>query len=113
MELQRFLNLQEGLDGEIIRRCTERNEIPTEDELINKKVLALFVEVGEFANEIKSFKYWKQNKQVDDSKVLEELADIYFFLFSTTNQLDFTAADIENAYLKKYHTNLERQRMGY
>lgn len=52
----------------------------------NKKILALLVETAEFANEVQTFKYWKANKVVDHSKVLEEFADILHFAGSFAYQ---------------------------
>jgi len=37
--------------------------------------LALLVEVGEFANEIKSFKAWQKKPEIDWVKAKEELVD--------------------------------------
>ena len=37
--------------------------------------LALLVEVGEFANEIKSFKAWRKKPEIDWAKAQEELID--------------------------------------
>ena len=43
--------------------------------------LALLVEVGEFANEIKSFKAWRKKTEIDWAKAKEELIDcLCFFL---------------------------------
>ncbi|ACF07440.1 dUTP diphosphatase [Metamycoplasma arthritidis] len=47
-----------------------------------KAVIALLVELGEFANEVKLFKYWKKHKEMDREKVLEEFADGIHFLTS-------------------------------
>ena len=113
MELQKFLNMQDKLDIEIMLNCAARGEKFTENEILNSKLVALFTEVAEFSNELQSFKYWKKNKIADDEKIIEELADIYFFLFSITNQLDYCAADIEQAYSRKHHINMERQKKGY
>lgn len=49
---------------------------------LDMKQIALLVEIGEFANEVKSFKYWSQNKQIDRNKILGELADILHFITS-------------------------------
>ena len=44
--------------------------------------IALFTEVGEFANEVQSFKYWKKSKKIDQNNLLEEYADGLHFLMS-------------------------------
>ncbi len=48
----------------------------------NQMIIALYTEVGEFANEVQSFKYWKKSKQIDQEKLLEEFADGLHFLMS-------------------------------
>lgn len=54
-----------------------------EDQNNNEKMLiALYTEIGEFANEVQSFKYWKKSKKIDRDKMLEEFADGLHFLTS-------------------------------
>lgn len=48
----------------------------------DKMLIALYTEIGEFANEVQSFKYWKKTKQIDRLKMLEEFADGLHFLIS-------------------------------
>ena len=48
----------------------------------NQMIIALYTEVGEFANEIQSFKYWKKSKNIDQNNLLEEFADGLHFLIS-------------------------------
>jgi len=55
------------------------------EDTLDKKILALLVEVGEFANEIKPFKYWKKDKSIDRAKVLEEFVDGIHFFVSLSN----------------------------
>ncbi|QSF13782.1 dUTP diphosphatase [Mycoplasma sp. Mirounga ES2805-ORL] len=61
----------------------------TEDKIgfFHKRLLALLVEVGEFANEIQTFKYWKKHKNVDMKKVSEEFADVMHFQTSLAYRL--------------------------
>lgn len=54
----------------------------TPDEIATKRVCALLVELGEFANEIAPFKYWKKNKTITRDKVVEEYVDGIHFLTS-------------------------------
>lgn len=51
--------------------------------LFEQKVIALDIELGEFYNEVESFKYWKKNKGKD--KILEEACDALHFLLSLAN----------------------------
>lgn len=50
-------------------------------------LLALYTEIGEFANEVESFKYWKINKRFNRKNMLEEWADCVHFTFSILNEL--------------------------
>lgn len=51
----------------------------------DSKILALLVEIGELANEIPYFKYWKRKKKFNYSKITEEYADVLHFLLSLAN----------------------------
>lgn len=54
--------------------------------------LALLVEVGEFANEIKSFKVWRKKSVIDWFKAKEELIDCLSYFLGLVNlyQIEFT-----------------------
>jgi dimeric dUTPase (all-alpha-NTP-PPase superfamily) len=113
MEIRELLKKQEQLDAEIMKKFYDYGHIISTNELLNDRLLALFTEVGEFANELGSFKYWKHYKVQDDKKIKEEFADILFFFLSIGNLLEYTAEDIEKAYMEKWEKNMERQRQGY
>jgi len=113
MEIKELLNKQAELDEKIMERFWRSGREIGTKELLNNKILALFTEVAEFNNEIASFKYWKQYHIHNDKKILEEFVDILFFYLSIANLLDYTAEDIENAYLDKWKKNIERQKNNY
>ena len=47
----------------------------------NKRSLALLVEIGEFANATRTFKYWSNKSSMSKDVVLDEYADgLHFFL---------------------------------
>ncbi|MDD1377564.1 dUTP diphosphatase [Metamycoplasma hyosynoviae] len=69
---------QVSLDETLLKKVID----PNEKYLDTKKVIALLVELGEFANEVKSFKYWKKHKEIDNEKMQEEFADGVHFLTS-------------------------------
>ena len=73
MNLQVLL-LKQGLLDKSIRKRS--GNVPVIEE---KMELALLVELAELANEVQSFKYWKLNKKVDESKMKEEWADCLHF----------------------------------
>ena len=62
------------------------------DDLYKKNVIELLVELGEFVNETKVFKYWSI-KEPEKNKVLEEYAD------TITMTLTF---------MREYHLELEK-----
>ncbi|MCV3754301.1 dUTP diphosphatase [Ureaplasma zalophigenitalium] len=73
--LQELFTLQERLDNTIAQNKDFNGQVDYK----SQRVLALLVEIGELANEIQMFKYWKNNKQVNYEKMLDELADVLHF----------------------------------
>ena len=68
--------LQKELDDDIAKRHGVTYE-STKD----KRLLALLVEFGEFANETRCFKYWSLKPMSEKAVVLDEYADgMHFFL---------------------------------
>lgn len=82
MNLKELLKKQEELDGIILERAGIK-KYPYES-----MKLGLLVELGELANEVQSFKHWKQNKEINREKVLEEFSDCLHFALSLENQLN-------------------------
>lgn len=60
--------------------------------------LALLVELGELANEVKSFKYWKnpENRNSDMEKLREEFADCMHFALSLEDITDIAKMDVSD-----------------
>ena len=58
---------------------------------VKRLKLALFTEVAEFANELKTFKVWRKKKEIDWPKAKEELIDCLCFFLGLCNiyQIDF------------------------
>ncbi len=83
MNFKKILEMQKALDENI----QNTHNVKAEEVVINK-IVALVVEVAEFANEIQTFKYWKKQKNVNDKLVLEEFVDGIHFLLSLTITLD-------------------------
>ncbi|WP_077621293.1 dUTP diphosphatase [Sediminibacillus massiliensis] len=52
------------------------------EQLMDKKILALLVEVGELANETRCFKFWSNKQQSEKSVILEEYVDGLHFILS-------------------------------
>lgn len=78
MDLQRLFEMQRELDT----RIEEEHGIVRTDSLIDKKILALLVEVGELANETRCFKFWSNKGASPKEVVLEEYADGLHFVLS-------------------------------
>ena len=84
MNFKLLLNMQEKLDNRIEEQFVLENE-----DLINNKILALLVEVGELANETKCFKYWSIKDSSEKSVILEEYVDVLHFILSIGLSLNY------------------------
>lgn len=76
MDLSKIIEQQKLLDKEI----EIAHSIDTDN--TDKMIIALYTEIGEFANEVQSFKYWKKQKTINQNNLLEEYADGLHFLMS-------------------------------
>ncbi|AHI53141.1 dUTP diphosphatase [Spiroplasma culicicola] len=76
---------QEQLDN-YIRKA--KNFTDTTD-IIQKKMVAFLVELGEFINEERSFKYWSNKASSEKSILLEEYIDGLHFIVSLGNNIEF------------------------
>lgn len=82
--IRQFLKLQADLD----EFCAEKRNThkPYTNEHQNGDMLiACLVEIGELANELAFFKYWKKNKNVNMDKVKDEFADVMHFILALNN----------------------------
>ncbi len=98
--------LQAELDAEI-----EKNHQVTYESSFERRVLALLVELGEFANETRCFKYWSFKPSSPKEVVLDEYADGMHFLLSLGIALGekdivyspkISSKDLTSAILKVY-----------
>lgn len=98
-------NIQKELDEEIHRNHNFSYQLSSEH-----KNLALFVELGELANEVRSFKYWSNKNRSDDSIILEEYADGLHFILSKCLEYNIEPIfDIDES--KKMSNKLEITRL--
>ena len=74
MNLNTLFKKQKELDEYIY----ERNNV-TAEEVFERKIVALLVELGELANELQFFKYWKENTNIDRQRAIEEYIDVIHF----------------------------------
>ncbi len=76
IDVSELFPLQKGLDEEIHHLHNESYE-----STYSKRVLALLVELGEFANETRTFKFWSLKGPSSKEVILDEWADaLHFFL---------------------------------
>lgn len=77
MRIDDIRTIQDELDSRIFAlHNTSRTET------FEARVLALLVELSEFANETRCFKYWSVKKVEDTSEMFEEFSDVMHFVIS-------------------------------
>lgn len=64
-------------------------------DLFQEKLLALFVELGELANETRCFKFWSNKPANEKHVILEEYVDNIHFLMSLGLDAGFTYTSVE------------------
>lgn len=95
MNLEKLYKMQEELDDYILINHLKRTgKGISEEELLDKTILALLVEVGELANTTRCFKHWSTKGMMEKEVVLDELADVIHFYLSIGNQIGDKYLDI-------------------
>ncbi len=89
MTLQEWFAMQSELD----RYIQSEHDLENED-LVEKKILALLVEIGELANETRCFKFWSRKPASDDKVILEEFVDGVHFILSIGLELKYETQEI-------------------
>ena len=106
-ELKEMYQKQYELDLEIAN-----NHHITYEETKEKRLLALLVELGEFANATRTFKFWSFKPSESKERVLDEFADGLHFLLSLglaynfrldTIEVEADEKDLTAAILNAYH----------
>ncbi|MDL4840635.1 dUTP diphosphatase [Aquibacillus rhizosphaerae] len=77
MNWNQLFTMQKQLDTYI-----QANHELENNDLFDKKILALLVEVGELANETRCFKFWSTKSPSEQKIVLEEYVDGIHFILS-------------------------------
>ncbi|WP_027410204.1 dUTP diphosphatase [Anoxybacteroides tepidamans] len=85
MNIPLLYSLQRQLDERI-----ETQHGLQQENLVDKKVLALLVELGELANETRCFKFWSVKPPASQEKILEEYVDGLHFILSLGLDCGFT-----------------------
>jgi len=89
MTLQEWFAMQHELD-----RYIEREHGLNDENLIEKKILALLVELGELANETRCFKFWSKKPPSEREDILEEFVDGVHFILSIGLELGFSDREV-------------------
>jgi dimeric dUTPase (all-alpha-NTP-PPase superfamily) len=109
MSLEKLFEMQSALD-----RYIEENHQLQSENLFDRKVLALLVEIGELANETRSFKFWSVKPSSEKKVILEEFVDGVHFILSLGLECGFqdqglkmerepSTQDVNELFLKIYH----------
>ncbi|RCW66341.1 dUTP diphosphatase [Saliterribacillus persicus] len=72
----------------------ETHQLENED-VFDKKILALLVEIGELANETRCFKFWSLKPASEDEVIAEEYVDGVHFILSLGLDLGIQEMQIE------------------
>ncbi|WP_078379460.1 dUTP diphosphatase [Sutcliffiella halmapala] len=86
MELKKLYTMQLELDSKIEKQHGLKNQ-----DLVEQKILALLVELGELANETRCFKFWSVKPASEQRVILEEYVDGVHFLLSIGLTLGYTS----------------------
>lgn len=90
MDYERLFLLQKKLDAKIMMSLNNKVAF-----YLEKKILALLVEIGELANETRCFKYWSKKESSCKDIILSEYVDGLHFYISIALDL-FTETSIVN-----------------
>ncbi|WP_102026824.1 dUTP diphosphatase [Salirhabdus sp. Marseille-P4669] len=85
MNWDTLFSMQRKLD----KRIKEEHQLQARN-LVPEKLLALFVELGELANETRCFKFWSNKGPNEQKVILEEYVDGLHFILSIGIELGFT-----------------------
>ncbi len=99
MKFAKLFAMQAALD----RYIEENHQLQNED-LFDRKILALLVEIGELANETRSFKFWSVKPSSEKQVILEEFVDGIHFILSLGIECAFDKQPLE---LEEQQTELE------
>jgi dimeric dUTPase (all-alpha-NTP-PPase superfamily) len=90
MQLSKLFSMQTALDQHI-----EENHGLKDEDLFDRKVLALLVEIGELANETRCFKFWSVKPSSEKEVILMEFVDGVHFILSLGIECGFQNSNFE------------------
>ncbi|WP_110114863.1 dUTP diphosphatase [Bacillus sp. CGMCC 1.16541] len=89
MNITKLVEMQKQLDQHIETKHSLQHE-----DLVERKLLALLVEMGELANETRCFKFWSVKPSSDRETILEEFVDGVHFILSLGIEKGHTGIEI-------------------
>lgn len=104
-KLDVIFELQKKLDTDI---QTRRDLDFTMQQWIQKDVLAMVSELAELLDEV-NFKWWKNEKPIDEAALHGELVDILHFFVSMCIRAGLTSDELYEGYIEKNRENFDRQ----
>lgn len=104
-KLDIIFELQKALDTDIQER---RSLDFTMTEWLQKDVLAMISELAELLDEV-NFKWWKNEKPIDEASLHGELVDILHFFVSMCIRAGMDADKLFSGYVEKNRENFDRQ----
>lgn len=105
-KLDKIFALQKMLDEEIIEKRKLHNI--SRDEWVQKEILAIMSELNEIMAEI-NWKWWKNEKTVDENALKEEIVDVLHFFVSLCWKCGMDSEDLFRIYKEKNKENFARQ----
>ncbi|MDP4085362.1 MAG: dUTP diphosphatase [Bacillota bacterium] len=90
MRVEKLFSMQKELDSFI----EEKHQLQQEN-LFDRKILALLVEIGELANETRCFKFWSVKPSSEKKIILEEFVDGIHFILSLGIECSFDKEVLE------------------
>ncbi|MFE8703765.1 dUTP diphosphatase [Cytobacillus sp. FJAT-54145] len=104
MNLQKLFEMQKGLDQHI-----EQNHNLENENLFDRKVLALLVEIGELANETRCFKFWSVKPSSPQATILEEFVDGIHFMLSLGIETGLSEVDLPSQKQSETEVSMNEQ----
>lgn len=105
--LEQIFAMQKMLDDDIKAKRDLEGKY-TNEEWIQKKVLATISELAELLDEV-NFKWWKNPKEENPTLIKGELTDILHFFVSMCLSAGMTAEELFAFYVDKNKENFDRQ----
>jgi dimeric dUTPase (all-alpha-NTP-PPase superfamily) len=103
--LEDIFEMQFALDQRII---DERNISKSTSEWVLGLTVAMEDEISEIRKEV-NWKWWKNEKKIDQAALQEEVIDLWHFLISLSQKVGLTPQAVYEVYLKKNAENHARQ----